>query len=51
LRDEGGDIAVSLGPLVDGAVVLDGSKLSIFLFDKKEVCGIGAPRFADCPPL
>jgi len=51
LRDKGGDIAIPFGLFVDRAVVLDRLKLSVLLFDKEEVCGVGAPGFVDCPSL
>jgi len=51
LGDEGGDVTISLCPFIDGAIVLDGSQFSIFLFDKEEVCGIRAPGFMDCSPF
>ena len=43
LGNEWGDVAVFLGPMVDGAVVLDQMEFAIFLFDEEEVCSIRAP--------
>jgi len=40
-------IGVSNRPLVKSSVVLDGSELSILLFDKKEGCGIWAFRWSN----
>ncbi len=51
LGNEWGDIVVFLGPMVDGAIVLNWMELAIFLFDKEEVCGIGAPGLSDSAPL
>jgi hypothetical protein len=48
LWDEGGDVAVLLGPLIDRAIVLYRPQLSILLLDKKEVSGVWAPRFTNC---
>ena len=51
LGNEWGDVAVFLGPTVDRAVVLNWMELAIFLFDKEEVHGVGAPGFLDSAPL
>ena len=50
LGNEGRDIAILLGPTVDWVVVLDGTKFAIFLLDKKEIGGVGTPRFSDSSP-
>ena len=47
LRDEWGDIAVLLGPMVDWVVVLNWAELAILFLDEEEICGIGAPQFSD----
>ncbi len=51
LGNKWGDVAVFLGPTVDGAIILDWMEFAIFLFDEEEVCGIGAPGFPDSAPL
>src|SRR5216684_5133276 len=51
LGNEGRHIAVLLSPLVDGSVVLDRPKLSVFLFDEEEVGGVGAPRLSNGSPF
>ncbi len=51
LGNEGGDVAISLCPFIDWAIVLYGSQLAIFLFDEKEVCCIWAPQLTDHTPL
>jgi len=51
LRYKGGDVTVLLRPLVDRSIILDWTELPVFLFDKEEICSIGAPRFMDCSPL
>jgi len=38
-------------PFIDGAVVLYWLEFSIFLFDKEEVCGVGAPEFSYGSPF
>jgi len=43
LGNEWGNVAVFLGPMVDRAIVLNWMELAVFLFDKEEVCGVGAP--------
>ena len=43
LGNEWGDVMVFLGPMVDRAIVLNWMELAVFLFDKEEVCSIGAP--------
>ncbi len=47
LGNEWGDVAVFLGPTVDRVIVLNWTELAVFLFDKEEVCGIGAPQLSD----
>ena len=47
LGNEWGDVAVFLGPMVDRVIVLNWTELAVFLFDKEEVCGIGAPQLSD----
>ena len=51
LGNEWGDIVVLLGPMIDRTVVLNWMEFSILLFDKKEVCGVGAPGFPDSAPV
>jgi hypothetical protein len=51
LWDERGDVPVLLRPFIHRSVVLDWAQLPIFLFDKEEIGSIGAPRFANRPPL
>src|SRR5260370_37231645 len=43
LGNEGRHVAVLLSPSVDGSVVLDWAKLSVFLFDEEEISSVGAP--------
>jgi len=43
LGNEWEDVAVFLGPMVDRAIVLNWIELAVFLLDKEEVHGIGAP--------
>src|SRR5216684_6474648 len=51
LGNEWGNVMVFLGPAVDGAVVLNQTEFTIFLFDEEEVHGIGTPGFVDGAPL
>ena len=43
LGNEGGNVAIPLGPFVYWSVVLDGSELPVLFLNKEEVGGIGAP--------
>ena len=47
LRDEGRDVAVPSGPLVEGAIVQDQAQFPVLLLDKEEVCCIGALGLPD----
>ena len=47
LENKGGNVAVPFGPFVYWSIILDRSEFPIFLLDKEEICGIGAPGFAD----
>ena len=51
LRDEWGDIPIPFGPFVYWPVVLYWAQLSILLFDKEEICGIGTDRLPDRIPF
>ena len=51
LGNEWGDIVVLLGPMIDRTVVLNWMEFSVLLFDKKEVCSVGAPGFPDSAPV
>ena len=49
LGNEGGDVAVLFGPLIDGVIVLNRAEFPILLFYKEEIGSIRAPGFSDHP--